>query len=140
MGYNTTVVVLNDALSDIQTDPDFGRKLAEACLSAIHRKKVDVPAGGCVNAATVIETHHANEFVTVRVGGNTGEVVVGERLQERVEELECALREIGELHLQSVNTYRRGKDIAASMFDKAHDIVRRTGADRYKMKNTHEER
>ena len=75
MGWNTTVVVLNDALTDIRDDPEFGRKLYDACLEAVARKPVDVSAGCHCNAATVIETHHADQMVLVRVGGNMGVVV-----------------------------------------------------------------
>ena len=80
MGYNTTVVVLNDALSYIKDDPGFGARLAYAVSRAVMGKPVDVPAysiGGGVycNAAIVIETHHADYDVMVRVGGNRGEVI-----------------------------------------------------------------
>lgn len=80
MGYNTTVVVMNDALSYIKDDPEFGARLADAISRAVMGKPVDVPAysrsGGIhCNAATVIETHHANYDVMVKVGRNRGEVV-----------------------------------------------------------------
>ena len=78
MGWNTTVVVMNDALDCIRDDAEFGRRLYEAVLDARKGKPVDVAAHGkhaihC-NAATVIETHHADYDVTVVVGGNTGRV------------------------------------------------------------------
>lgn len=75
MGYNTTVVVLNDALDQIRDDPDFGRKLYEAILKVQRGKPVDVSAGYHVNAATVIETHHADQTAFVAVGGNYGVVL-----------------------------------------------------------------
>lgn len=80
MGYNTTVVVINDALDYIAEDPLFGKRLAEAIKAAGHGGAVDVAAhntrGGIhCNAAIVIETHHANLDVRVRVGGNYGKVV-----------------------------------------------------------------
>lgn len=52
MGYNTTVVVLNDALDAIRDDPEFGKKLYHAIL--------------------------ASYDVLVKVGGNRGEVVPDE--------------------------------------------------------------
>lgn len=78
MGWNTTVVVLNDALGDIKNDPEFGKNLAEAIskltLPPSHRSKygVDVVAGCHANAATAIETHHADGTAVVAVGGNMG--------------------------------------------------------------------
>lgn len=73
MGYNTTVLVLNDALNDIAEDPQFGSKLMAAVNKAVcYGGGVDVSACGHVNAATVIETHHADSYHTVLVGGNMG--------------------------------------------------------------------
>lgn len=79
MGWNTTVVVMNDALGNIETDPEFGKRLAQAIKQVTRGEKVDVAAHGkhgihC-NAATVIESHHADYDVLVKVGGNTGFVV-----------------------------------------------------------------
>lgn len=80
MGFNTTIVVLNDALSYIEKDRDFGRKLAAAIHHVSVRRPVEVPAedgngGFFMNAARVIETHPADETVTVEVGQNQGRVV-----------------------------------------------------------------
>ena len=81
MGYNTTVVVINDALGLIADDPDFGRRLSEAVRElGMGNGPVDIAAHGKsggihVNAATVIETHHADYDVFIRVGKNRGEVV-----------------------------------------------------------------
>ncbi len=73
MGWNTTVVVMNDSLGAIEQDPAFGRNFARACAE-MHgsRHSIDVPALGHCNAATVIETHHADGTVLVAVGGNYG--------------------------------------------------------------------
>lgn len=86
MGFNTTMIVLNDALQYISKDPDFGKKVAEAIEEFDHRRYVceknglhfhgvDVGAGapdGGIhgNAATVVETHHADGVAVVAVGGN----------------------------------------------------------------------
>lgn len=66
MGYNTSVIVMNGALDAIEQDQLFGKKLANAVQQA-HRGQheryhLDVSAGGHLNAATVIETHHADEW------------------------------------------------------------------------------
>lgn len=80
MGFNTTVVVLNDALSYIRDDPEFGRRLYDACMIVQRGKPVDVaahPIGGGIhcNAATVVESHHADYTVYVAVGGNCGRII-----------------------------------------------------------------
>lgn len=86
MGYNTTVVVLNDALDQIEKDPNFGKNLVRAIQQINSRREgIDVPAGNHCNAARVIETHHADYDVLVKTGGNTGVVVdlQPERLKKR---------------------------------------------------------
>ena len=76
MGYNATVVVMVDALDQIEKDPDFGKKLSAAILKVgCYGKPVDVSAGYHVNAATVVESHHADQDVYVKVGGNCGQIV-----------------------------------------------------------------
>lgn len=79
MGFNTTIVVLNDALSEIETDAQFGRRLAEAIRNVRPGRLNYVPAHGRHgihgNAAVVVETHHSSVDVTVVVGGNLGRVV-----------------------------------------------------------------
>lgn len=78
MGWNTTVVVMNDSLDAIRRDSKFGEKLYDACLKAIdgNRHNVSATPDGTqsyhVNAATVIETHHADGTAVVAVGGNYG--------------------------------------------------------------------
>lgn len=77
MGFNTTVVVLNDCLTDIEKDKDFGKKLVNAISHAslgehADRYRLDVSAGPSYNAATVIESHHADNTTLVSIGGNCG--------------------------------------------------------------------
>ena len=80
MGWNTTVVILNDAVHDIKADPEFGKKLADAVCRAINRREcpIRVSAGRFSPAAMVIETHDGGSAVTVEVHGNTGRVVKSE--------------------------------------------------------------
>jgi len=82
MGWNTTVIVLNDALGNIAEDPDFGKKLADAVQQApMNRgKRIGVSAhskrGGIhIDAASVIESHHADGTAVVAVGGNCATVL-----------------------------------------------------------------
>lgn len=80
MGFNATVVVLLDRLREIEKDPEFGRKLADAI-----RYKVGNPQPGgagyrygadeATGQTQVIEVHHADGIVAVAVGGNTGQVL-----------------------------------------------------------------
>lgn len=89
MGWNTTVVVLNDALHNIEKDRDFGKNLAAAIQRTVGTDRpIDVPAGNHCNAATVVETHHADFPVLVRVGGNMGKVVedASEEIQRKHEQ------------------------------------------------------
>lgn len=73
MGYNTTVVIVNDALDQIAKDTKFGENLARAIKNkAGVRSRIDVESGNHCNAAHVVETHHADETVLVSVGGNLG--------------------------------------------------------------------
>ena len=76
MGFNTTIVVLNDAANQIENDPDFGKKLVRAMLT-LDREGGNVSAGNHVNAAQVVETHHADNNMLVSVGGNRGERLEG---------------------------------------------------------------
>ncbi len=80
MGWNTTVVVLNDALEYIENDPEFGRKLGAAVRRLTVARPVKIDAhdrerGGISSAAVAVETHDNDTVVTVEVGGNTAEVV-----------------------------------------------------------------
>ncbi len=77
MGYNTTVIVMNDALDAIKKDPMFGKTLADSVTKLVGQNgPIDVPAyspsgrGVYVNAATAIETHHADIIKMIAVGGN----------------------------------------------------------------------
>jgi len=77
MGFNTTVIIRNDALHDIENDAEFGEKLAAAVSRVSLGEPVDISAGSSVNAATVIETHHADTHVLVSVGASYGRALPG---------------------------------------------------------------
>jgi hypothetical protein len=66
MGYNTVVLVLNDALGDIQKDEKFGEHL----VSAILLNSVDVE--GHITRVKVLGQEHADLLQVWAVGGNTG--------------------------------------------------------------------
>ena len=97
MGYNTTVIVLNDALNDIRGDPEFGAKLVAAIMAtplrshrlidaSAGRHLADVSAGCHMNAASVIESHHADGIAIVAVGGNHATVIGHSRGTHHTEE------------------------------------------------------
>lgn len=71
MGYNSTLVILNDALNAIESDEEFGKKVADAIRKvSCYGKPVDINSKGHCNAASVIETHHADQMKVIAVGGN----------------------------------------------------------------------
>ena len=70
MGFNTTVMILNDHIDFIENDPQFGRRLADAMRRMwVEEKPLDIGVG------KVIETHHADGLAAVVVGGNTGRLL-----------------------------------------------------------------
>ena len=72
MGFNTTIIVLNDALYSISQDKEFGAKLAQAINTFDLGGLQSISSGSNCNAATVIETHHADGIALIAVGGNCG--------------------------------------------------------------------
>lgn len=82
MGFNTTVLILNDCLDEIEKDKDFGKKLVRAILQVTNRGQIDISVGCCGNAATVIETHHADYDLYVKIGGNRGEVISSDLIKK----------------------------------------------------------
>lgn len=85
MGFNTSVIVMNDALHEIADDPEFGPKLAAAIsklsLPAEHRGHragewgVAVSSNGFSTAAVAVETHHADYETVIAVGGNQARIL-----------------------------------------------------------------
>lgn len=72
MGYNTPVLILNDAAHMLETDPDVGRKISEAMsLSQRDRtRQVDFSIGNHANGGAVWPAEHADEVQVVAFGGN----------------------------------------------------------------------
>lgn len=76
MGFNSTVVVMNDALHDIRGEAAFGAMLHDAVLEHYsYGGPVDVRAGCHANAATVVDCHHADNTSLILVGGNCASVL-----------------------------------------------------------------
>lgn len=72
MGWNATVIILNDRLGDIEREPHFGRLLSEA-IQDQHGSGKPLGLG---YGAQVVEQHHADGTAVVAVGGN-GATVLG---------------------------------------------------------------
>lgn len=71
MGFNSTLVVLNDQLDSIRDDPQFGRKVHDACSRVIMSDEpIRIYPG-----AMAVETHHADGMLVIAVGGNTAKVL-----------------------------------------------------------------
>jgi hypothetical protein len=69
MGYNTTIMILNDRLGEIQDDPEsFVNALVEAMAKAGTSGRVTPFFNGC----QVVAQEHANVVTVITVGGNTG--------------------------------------------------------------------
>lgn len=104
MGYNVTVVLMQDARHEIERDPDFGRRLFEAAeglgtaVSVLGRTAVPVDAGGgrYGNAAHVAGVQHSSETKLFSTHGNICEdlsVIPEERFP--IEAIERELRRRG---------------------------------------------
>lgn len=111
MGFNTTVIVMNDALHNIKNDPNFGKKLCYAIMAnCATGEKQDVSAGGdgnsiFANAATVIESHHASFEVAFIVGENTA------RALDVSDPVVISARELAQLKRERDKALEKAKDI-----------------------------
>lgn len=74
MGYNTAVLILNDAAHNLETDPDVGRKLykamGESQYSENRERGVDFSIGNHCNGGLVLPAHHADDIQVLVVGRN----------------------------------------------------------------------
>ncbi len=72
MGFNSTLVVLNDHLHLIGKDQSFGEQVERAVLKlSVSNEPVWLPSG----CAVAIEQHHADGYIPVLVGHNTGKAL-----------------------------------------------------------------
>lgn len=72
MGYNTSVLILNDALGSLKEDTTFNKRLYSAILQqgGAPSKPIELNIGNHVNGCLVVEQHHADHCVPILVGGN----------------------------------------------------------------------
>ena len=69
MGFNSVLVILNDELSEIERDTQFGKKVAEA-IAEVYGEKEPQRMRGYSSAA--VSSQHADYTQVVCVGGNLG--------------------------------------------------------------------
>lgn len=67
MGLNTTVVILNDYLHDIENDPEFGKKLSRAIKNSGFNDST--------RGFQVVTCHHNSATSVIAVNGNRGRVI-----------------------------------------------------------------
>lgn len=70
MGFNSVLVVMNDALHQIADDAQFGKKVSDAIKNHSRGGRTDISSGGHVNAASVVSCEHADTTVVAAIGGN----------------------------------------------------------------------
>lgn len=70
MGYNTAVLILNDAAHNLKTDPNVGEKLYNAMGEAQRGKPVDFSIGNHGNGGLVMPSRHADDIQVIAVGQN----------------------------------------------------------------------
>ena len=77
MGYNTGILILNDAIGDLN-NPETRTDWIKAINAAMHRMPpiniarcyIDVPIGNHVNGSSVFHMAHADEVGVYAIGGN----------------------------------------------------------------------
>lgn len=72
MGFNTAILLLNDATDQLSKDPKLGENMQSAILQA-YREPISFPIGNHANAGLVIPSRHADEIQVVLFGRNTAE-------------------------------------------------------------------
>jgi|SRR5271155_3080940 len=77
MGFNTSVVILNDALGSLEDDNEFGARLAAGIRAIQIKRPQDVRIGNHLNACHIIESHHADQMQPLVVGSNYGWPIEG---------------------------------------------------------------
>jgi hypothetical protein len=74
MGFNSVVLVLNDRLSQIRDDKEFGAKLVNAVLNAAVVNK-SYEREVIPSQTTVLGCEHADTMQIWAIGGNTGRLL-----------------------------------------------------------------
>jgi len=73
MGFNSTILIINDCLGPISEDPEFGKKVEQAITRfPYYEGHNDISSGHCCNAASVLSCQHSAFTALLAVGGNCG--------------------------------------------------------------------
>lgn len=74
MGYNSGILILNDAIGQLQDDAilkEWWRRMEIAIISgAVGVSTIDIPVGNHVNASTLFHMGHADMTGIYALGGN----------------------------------------------------------------------
>jgi hypothetical protein len=76
MGFQTTLIIRNDAIGDIRDNPtEFVGNLLRAIGEVSGTKGLDIPCGHHANVARVVEVHHSDSTTVIASGGSTAELL-----------------------------------------------------------------
>lgn len=78
MGWNTTLLVMNDGLEQLDRDPDAGKKIAEGIMRhdmPRYESTNSIGIGNHLNMVQVIASQHADQTQILAVGQNLGRVL-----------------------------------------------------------------
>ena len=70
MGFNSTVLILNDRLHEIENDQDFGKKVADGIREFGYANKYNKTY--ITGQTEILSCQHASENAIIAVGGNCG--------------------------------------------------------------------
>ncbi len=75
MGNQTTIIIRNDAIHEIEKNPhEFVRNLCNAIervAGGFANNGIDIPTGNHANVARVIEVHHSDSTTIIASGAST---------------------------------------------------------------------
>ena len=60
VGYNSTLIIINDALHQIENDKEFGLKVSKGVKQKLGKPRIDISSGNHHNAASIIDCHRAD--------------------------------------------------------------------------------
>lgn len=72
MGFNSTIIILNDCLHAIRDDKEFGQKIWDAVNKSYADQDCVTLYSKNGNCGEVVHVHHADDVKLLVVGGNTG--------------------------------------------------------------------